>query len=216
MTGLFDKLNLRHFERRLVVVVGIILFVVAQVWFVWPHFGDYGKLRARQRAAEKTLQEFRAELAQKDKFAAEVKRLEDEGGLAVPAEDQATDLLRAVDAQARQSQVSVQSSARPLTITNQFFLERSQQITTVSTEDGLINFLFNLGAGNSLIRVRDLSLRPDQARMRLNANIQLVASYQKNPRRAPATGGAAANATPVAARVPAAPPAPSPSTPRQP
>lgn len=214
MTSFFDKLNLRPFERRLVVVVGIILFVVVQVWFVWPHFGDYGKLRARQREAEKKLALFEAELAQKDNFAAEVKRLEGEG-LAVPAEDQATDLMRAVDSQARQAGVTVQSSARPTTTTNQFFLERSQTITTLSGEDGLVNFLFNLGAGNSLIRVRDLSVRPDQTRMKLTANIKLVASYQKNPPRGPAPGPAT-NAAPGTARGPAAPAAPSPATPRKP
>lgn len=214
MTSAFDKLNLRPFERRLVVVVGIILFVVVQVWFVWPHFGDYGKLRAREREAERKLAQFNAELAQKDKFAAEVKRLEGEG-LAVPPEDQATDLLRAVDTQARQAGVAVQSSARPLTTTNQFFLERSQTITTLSGEDGLVNFLYNLGAGHSLIRVRDLSLRPDQTRMKLTANIKLVASYQKNPPRA-AAPGAAASPAPVPPRAPAAPDASPTAASRQP
>ena len=31
-----------------------------------------------------------------------------------------------------------------------------------------------------MIRVRDLELQPDAPRQHLNANIQLVASYQKN------------------------------------
>jgi hypothetical protein len=32
-----------------------------------------------------------------------------------------------------------------------------------------------------MVRVRDLELQPDAARQHLNANIRLVASYQKNP-----------------------------------
>jgi hypothetical protein len=36
-----------------------------------------------------------------------------------------------------------------------------------------------------MIRVRDLELQPDPPHQRLNANIKLVASYQKNPAPAP-------------------------------
>ena len=65
-----------------------------------------------------------------------------------------------------------------------------------SGEKPLVDFLYNLGSGNSLIRVRGLSLRPDPPRQLLAANITLIASYQKKPvaRRAasPATAAAAA------------------------
>ena len=42
-----------------------------------------------------------------------------------------------------------------------------------------------LGSGASMIRVRDLELQPDPPKQRLNANIRLVASYQKNRAAAP-------------------------------
>jgi len=48
-------------------------------------------------------------------------------------------------------------------------------------EPQLVDFLYKLGNGSSLIRVRDLSLQPDPPRQKLAADIQLVASYQKNP-----------------------------------
>ena len=54
----------------------------------------------------------------------------------------------------------------------------------------LVDFLYKLGAGASMIRVRDLTLQPDPPRQRLTADIRLVASYQKNP-----TASAAKNAT---------------------
>src|SRR5436190_2066563 len=46
MKSMFDKLNLRPQERRLVVFVGIVIFVVVNVVFVYPIFGDYGKTNA--------------------------------------------------------------------------------------------------------------------------------------------------------------------------
>jgi Tfp pilus assembly protein PilO len=209
MTNFFDKLNLRPFERRLVIGLAIIVFVVIQIWFVRPHFGSWGRMDNRRKVAQETLSKFNAELAQKDKFQAEVAKLEKEG-LSVPPEEQASDLMRTVDQQARQSGVQVQTSSRQTTATNQFFLERSQQVTTLSTEEGLVTFLHSLGSGNSLIRVRDLSLRPDTTRMRLNASIKLVASYQKTTAaRKPAA--TPTNAAP--AKVESRPVAPKPSTP---
>jgi len=47
-----------------------------------------------------------------------------------------------------------------------------------------------------MIRVRDLELQPDGPRLHLNANIRLVASYQKNPP-APARAAAPANSKPA-------------------
>ena len=56
-----------------------------------------------------------------------------------------------------------------------------QNINVLATEEQLIDFLYKLGSGASMIRVRDLELQPDQAHQKLSANIKLVASYQKNP-----------------------------------
>src|SRR5208282_4286945 len=65
--------------------------------------------------------------------------------------------------------------------TNEFFVEQVQNISVTATDEQLVDFLYKLGSGASMIRVRDLDLQPDGAHTRLNANIQLVASYQKNP-----------------------------------
>ena len=34
-----NSLNLRPSERRLLVIVGLILFVVVNIWFIWPLIG---------------------------------------------------------------------------------------------------------------------------------------------------------------------------------
>jgi hypothetical protein len=62
-----------------------------------------------------------------------------------------------------------------------FFIEQVQNISVVATDQQLVDFLYKLGSGASMIRVRDLELQPDGPRQHLNANIRLVASYQKNP-----------------------------------
>ena len=205
MTNLFDKLNLRPFERRLFVIVAIAVFLVLQYFFVWPHFGEVSKMNELREDANRTLFIRLAEIAQTNKFVKDLKALEGEG-LTVPPEDQATDLARTINYQAAQNLVTPQSLSKPFTRTNEFFLEQSVTITTVSTEDALVNFLYSLGSGSSLIRVRDLTLRPDQSHLRLTATIQLVASYQKKP----AVRSAAPAAAPAAA--PVAKPAPKPET----
>ena len=81
--------------------------------------------------------------------------------------------------------MGIQQFGKTTTQTNQFFLELTQLISVLSGEAQLVDFLYNLGSGNSLIRVRDLQLRPDGPRQQLGGTIKLVASYQKaRPKRA--------------------------------
>ena len=209
MTNIFDKLKLRPFERRLVVVIGIVLFLVAQFLFIWPHFGALKRVNTSREVAKLELLKFSDEFSQTNKFAAELRKLEG-GGATVLPEDQSSDLLRNIQNQASQTGVVPQNVSKTFTRTNDnFFLEQSVTVTTLSTEEQLLNFLYNLGSGSSLIRVRDLTLRPDQSRTKLSATIKLVASYQKKPAvraAAPATAAPAAIKPPVpAAPKPAAP-----------
>jgi hypothetical protein len=181
--NLFNKLNLRPFERRLLVVVGIAIFVVVQFFFIWPHFGDVKKLQIRQENALKTLKEQRAVIAETNELGTLLARLQGEGQ-DVPAGDQIMQFMRTVQTEASRVRVNIQTTSKPFTRTNEFFLEQSQQISTLSEEGALVDFLYNLGSGSSLIRVRDLTLRPDPQRTRLTASIKLVASYQKTSTRA--------------------------------
>ena len=121
---------------------------------------------------------FQAEIDQMLKIQAEVNRLEGEG-LAVPAEDQISHFQGAVQSEAVRSGVNIINSGKPTTQTNQFFVEHSQNLGVQAKEQALVDFLFNLGSGNSLIRVRDLSVRPEPQHHELSATIKLVASYQK-------------------------------------
>ncbi len=181
MSSTFDRLNLRPFERRLVVGVGAVVFIVLNIVFVWPHFDDYEKAKEALKTARKKQTTFQEEIRQKPETESRVKAMEAEAE-PVPEEDQKTEFLRLVQMQAAQSGVNISGTSRQTTRTNDpFFLEQQQTITVICEEQPLVDFLFKLGTSASMVRVRDLSLRPDPPRQRLNGNIKLVASFQRRP-----------------------------------
>jgi Tfp pilus assembly protein PilO len=184
-----DRLNLRPLEKRLVVAVGAVLFVVLNAWFVWPHFSDLGQAQDRRAEALKKHQLWQLEVDQVPSYQRQIRELESEGQ-AVPPEDQHHQFSLAITEQGARSGVNVTSTSKQVVRTNQFFLELTQQISVQSREAQLVDFLYNLGSGNSLIRVRDLTLNPDPPRQQLSAKVKLVASYQKSAPRKPASPAA--------------------------
>jgi Tfp pilus assembly protein PilO len=179
MTNPLDRLNLRPFEKRLVVVVAAVFFVVLNAWFVFPHFSDLAQARDRRAEALKKLDRWQVEIDQEPNYRKQIRELESESQ-AVPTEDQAIQFSRAIQMQQAQSGVNIPSTSKQTVRTNQFFLELTQQISVESGEAQLVDFLYNLGSGTSLIRVRDLALHPNPPRLALSGNVKLVASYQKN------------------------------------
>jgi hypothetical protein len=197
-------------ERRFVVVVGLVLFLVVNIFWVWPHFSDWGTIRGRIESATATLATFDAAFEKTNNWGIEVEKMQ-RGGGNVPAEDQAVAFLRAIQTQAAQSGVAVGGNGRLITRTNQFFMEQIQTINVSSGEKQLVDFLYNLGSGDSLVRVRDLSVHPDPAHQQLQANITLIASYQKNAKAPPASKNAPA-AKPAPAAMPTTKPVPAAAT----
>ncbi|MBU6399718.1 MAG: hypothetical protein KGS61_05320 [Verrucomicrobia bacterium] len=183
MSGVLTRLNLRPEERRLVVVVGVVVFGVLNLWLVWPHFRDWARLQAALDKSRATLLSYQKEVGNIPKYQEKLKYLESQGSAVLPAE-QALQLARTVRDQAAQSGVMiVQTTPLPHTgvNTNQFFEEQAIRISVNSNETNLVNFLYAIGSGNSMIRVRDLDLRPDpgSGRTRLVGGMTLVASYQR-------------------------------------
>ncbi len=214
--SLFDKLNLRPNERRLVIVVLIVVFIILNFIFVWPRFGDWGKIKARRTIAEGQIAQFERESANTKGYQLKMKDLETQGA-AVASEEQAVKMSTTVQNQAALSGVQVNRydpvRQTALSIggkTNQFFEEQSGIINFVAEEKALVDFLHNLGTGGSLIRVRSMTLNPDPPRNKLQGNLTLVASYAKKapPRSAvPAatTGAKPATASTTSAAKPASP-----------
>lgn len=205
MNSYLSRLN--PSERRFVVVVGLVFFLVINIFWIWPHFGDWAKLQTRLGKARSSLQKYETAIAQKPKVEAEIKKLASEGSY-VPPDDQAIQFLRTIQVQAAQSGVQFQGSSRSFTSTNLFFMEQAQTISVIAGEKQLVDFLFNLGSGNSLIRAREISIRPDPSRQQLNANLTLVASYQKSKAPAAKKAAAAPGAKPAAAGATAKPASP--------
>ena len=195
MKNPLDRLNLRPFEKRLVVVVAAVLFVVLNAWFVFPHFSDLAQAQKERAEALEKIGRWQAETNQISSYQRQIRELESEGQ-AVPAEEQQNQFSRAIQMQQAQSGVNITSTSKQTVSTNQFFLRLTEQVSVESGEAQLVDFLYNLGAGTSLIRVRDLALRPNAPRQALSGSVKLVASYQKNaPKKAgPATKPPAAGA----------------------
>jgi len=180
MTNPLDRLNLRPFEKRLVVGVAAVLFIVLNAWFVFPHFSDLAQAQKQRDDALEKIKRWQVEIDQEPNYRKQIRELESESQ-AVPTEDQAIQFSRAIQMQQAQSGVNITSTSKQTVRTNQFFLELTQQVSVESGEAQLVDFLYNLGSGNSLIRVRDLALHPNAPRQALSGNVKLVASYQKNP-----------------------------------
>ena len=190
MNSYLSKLN--PSERRFVVGVGLVFFLIINIFFVWPHFSDWGTLKDKLATAQAKQDNYDKLFQQTNTLAREVERME-RAGADVPAEEQSVQFLRTIQTQAWQNRVNISATGRQLTRTNQFFLDQIQTITLQSGEQELVDFLYNLGSGDSLVRVRDLSVRPDPGHHQLIANVTLVASFQKNPkRRAPSPAPASA------------------------
>ena len=167
-------------ERRFVIGVGVLFFVVINIFWVWPHFSDWGNLRVRLEAARTKLATYDRMLQQTNALQTQIRKMESQSS-DMPAEDQALQFVRMINDQANRSGVAFNGNPRQSTVVQQFFLEKIQTVIVTGGENELVDFLYNLGSDKSFIRVRDLSVRPDTSHTKLNANITLVASYQKNP-----------------------------------
>lgn len=202
MTSILDKLNLRPGERRLVVVVALVVFVLLNLMFVWPQFKEWSRLQKRKDQLRQDTHRFQKEIAQVPAYKKQLAELKKKG-VQVADEKQALELQRQVTSLAAMHNVqinsytpAIRSSSSSGGKTNQFFEEQSGTINFVAEEEDLVNFLYTLSSGDSLIRVRSMTLNPDPTRMKLMGNITLVASYPKSAPPRP---------TPVAASPPTRP-----------
>jgi len=208
MSSLISKLNLRPQERRYLVVVAVVVFVFLNIWLVWPRFKDWKQVNGDYEKALLELRRYQKEVAQLPRYESKLKDLETIGSNVIP-EEQELDLVRIVQTQTRLSGVSVtRQDARPRTSTtktNQFFEEQTLTMGIEARNDELVSFLVSLASTNSLIRVQELGLRPDNPAnpTKLVGNVTLVASYQKSPPVQSTAPAAATNAT-VSAKAPVA------------
>ena len=198
MKSTLDKLNLSAGERRLLVIVLVAVIAVLNFWLVTPHIfnGDLGIAQNQLAGARATLAKYEAEIAKEKDYRRRLRELEGAGATVATAE-QALQLLRAVQTQAALSGVAVLSidsrgKTGPSKPTD-FFEEQTVTLTANTGDAEIIDFLYKLGSGTSLIRVRDMTLGPDATQYKLNGTLTLTESFQKAaPARAGSTGKVAA------------------------
>ena len=158
MNNPLDSLNLRPFEKRLVVGVGILLFMVLNAWFVIPHFKDWRRTKVQIAEARKKLEKYDTSVRQMPEMEKKIKAMEGDAQ-ALPLEDQATEFLRAIQLQQAAVGVAVANTTPHKPQTNQFFLEQSATLRVTAPESQLVDFLYDLG----FRQFADSSARPDFA-----------------------------------------------------
>ena len=184
MTSYFDRLNLRPQERRLVVLSGTMFFVMLNLWFVKPHFRDWRDLGDRLNTANSKLKRYQAEATRLPEYETLRKDLEAAGANVLPA-GQSLLLLRTVQLLTLSNHVYVSVWGKAAEVkptgqqTNSFIEEWNLTLRFNAGESDLVDFLYNLGAGNSLIRVGSMELYPGPAVTNLEGSLTLVATYQK-------------------------------------
>ncbi len=201
--------ELKPQERRWLAGIVIVVFLMLNFFFVWPHFHDWGRSDAVMVAAAKTNDIYNAELRHKDTYTRLLIELQSDGSQVLP-EEQAIDFVHFYNSRAISNKIVVVNQGPLVTRTNEFFLEQQMGISVQADETNLVNFLYSLAAGNSMMRVRAMSLHPDPSHMQLSANVTLVASYQK---KAPGRGTGAAAPARAVAEAPKPKPAPAPPAP---
>jgi type II secretory pathway component PulM len=219
--SILDQLNLTPQERRIVVGLAVLVFVVLNLLLVWPHFKDLAQVRQHLDDTRRTMANERS-LILKDidpspngyqKHLNELQRQQG-GGIIGTHQIQ---LQKTVSDQAIKTGVTV-GEIKPVTVadtqSNAFYEEQSVKISFETMEPNLVNFLVTVG-NDPVIRVRELSLRTvDANRYRLKGDAILSANYAKEtPKPAapppPPRPGAAA---PAAKTIPGQPPSPNPRT----
>ncbi len=198
--------QLRPQERRWVVGIAFVVFVMLNYLLIWPHFKDWKLNEIRMKKAEDKMAQFRPTVAHLREYQSGINHLLQTGD-PVPKEDQAQQLDFFYRSRANENNVSIISNNRMRGSSDDFFSEQEVLLNTLSKESDLVNFLYSLGSSNSMVRVRAMSLRPDVPHHLLSANITIVASYVKTQTNTPARPAAPAARPPTAPSATAKPPA---------
>ncbi len=226
MNSFLDQLNLTPQERRIVVVIAVVVFVVLNLLLVWPHFKDLAQVRKQLNDTRETMQKWNkailADVEPVNGYKTQLKKLERQQGGGIV--NQQVQLQRTVSDQAIKTGVTVDEIKPALSAhpdTNEFYVEQSVKISFESQEAQLVNFLFNVGNDPAMIRVHELNLKTaDANRYRLKGDAILTANYAKQstvaaPKKPSSPAGkppaAAPKTVPGAKTIPAAKP---PSNPR--
>ncbi len=186
MTSYFDKLGLSPQERRLVVIVGIVVFVVINWWVIIPMFGAWGRYEQKLLDATKLRDKYNAEIGRQKEYETKLKTLQQQGSQ-VASEEAALRLQQDVINQANLTglgygTITPVNRSSTTVKTNSFFDEASVSVSVNTGEKELIDFLVRLADKELLVRAKSMDIGPDpQTQTRLMGNLTLVKSFQRKP-----------------------------------
>lgn len=184
MTSWFDKWGLSPQERRFVVIVGILVFILVNWWVIFPMFGDWGRFENKLDYTRKKIEEYKAEIKKRpdyEKKRAELKLL----GSDVSSEDAALRLQQDVISQANLVGLGygtitpVNRGGTTTSTKTNYFDEASVNVSINTGEKELVNFLVRLADKDLLIRAKSMDIGPDLSQTRLQGNLTLVKSFQR-------------------------------------
>ena len=182
MNEWLNRLNLQPQERRLVLGGIVIVALVLNYWLIWPYFGEWSKLNADMAKVESRKTVYLGEINKKPVYERQLRDLEKSGAGEVLEEDQDNRVTSTIFTQAATHNVTVIRNV-PVgnpSATNLFFNEVARSVELIASEGDLVSFLQDLGTGDSMIRVRDISrLRLDGSQTKLQTTLTLVASFQR-------------------------------------
>lgn len=201
--SIFDKLNLSSGERRLVMIV-IVVLMLALMWMVWGMIPSPSATQLKIAKAQSQLGKFQEEINKTDSYHQQISKLEGLGSAVIKIE-QEVDMRAFINRLTAASGVEITSRASAEPKTSDFFIEQSMTIRFSSKESDLVNFLRKLGSSDSMVRVSQMRVEPDKNRYRLGGSMTLTASYQKDVKATKPKPATEAKAEPVTAK-PAAKP----------
>ena len=201
--SIFDKLNLSSGERRLFMIV-IVVLMLALMWMVWGMIPSPSATQLKIAKAQSQLDKFQEEINKTDSYHQQISKLEGLGSAVIKIEQEV--YMRAfINRLTAASGVEITSRASAEPKTSDFFIEQSMTIRFSSKESDLVNFLRKLGSSDSMVRVSQMRVEPDKNRYRLGGSMTLTASYQKDVKATKPKPATEAKAEPVTAK-PAAKP----------
>lgn len=192
MTSWFDRLNLQPGERRMVLGAMVVVALLLNYWCVWPFFNEFGEVQKGLDETGRVRSRYLSETTKTNEYTRRLRDLQSRGGQ-VASDDAANQLQQTINKAAATAGVQINSMI-PSTVsargangqTNQFFDDIQVTVSVVAGEPELVDFLYELGSGSSMVRVRDVSnLRLDPSQTKLQTTLTLVASVQKKAPPAP-------------------------------
>ena len=87
--------------------VGVALFIILNIYLVWPHFADWKKLRTEIETAKATLAQYRAEEAKLPEYQARESALKGDGPAIMTTADMSLALMKVVQPKAGRAGINV-------------------------------------------------------------------------------------------------------------